>query len=310
MSWSSLSGRSGSGKSTLLRAACGLVPHFHGGDVAGAAGSGGLDLRDHGPAELGATVGIVAQEPETQVVSATVRAEVELPLEIRGEGRPRPGARRRGGRAGARDRAPARPPDGRPLGRRAPARGAGRRPGRAPAPDPARRADLAARPGRGRRADRRPAAPERGVGGHRADRRAPARALPARRPTASSRSPRAGSRFDGEPGAFLESTLDADPALATPGREPVRRPRDPPGARRRQGRPAGGWPSSPSARHHRRARRPRSRPAGRRAVRRRPRAAPALEARDLWVELDSGAERRRVLRGLTPSDRAAASASS
>ena len=30
-----LAGRSGSGKSTLLRAACGLVPHFHGGEIAG-----------------------------------------------------------------------------------------------------------------------------------------------------------------------------------------------------------------------------------------------------------------------------------
>ena len=30
-----LAGRSASGKSTLLRAACGLVPHFHGGEAAG-----------------------------------------------------------------------------------------------------------------------------------------------------------------------------------------------------------------------------------------------------------------------------------
>ena len=44
----------------------------------------GCDVRDHGPAELAAVVGLVAQEPETQVVSTTVRAEVELPLELRG----------------------------------------------------------------------------------------------------------------------------------------------------------------------------------------------------------------------------------
>jgi energy-coupling factor transport system ATP-binding protein len=80
-----LAGRSGSGKSTLLRAACGLVPHFHGGDAAGEAVVCGLDVREHGPADLGAVVGLVAQEPEHQVVSATVRAELELPLEIRGE---------------------------------------------------------------------------------------------------------------------------------------------------------------------------------------------------------------------------------
>ena len=84
VSWS-CSGRSGSGKTTLLRAACGLIPHFHGGDVAGAARILGLDLARNGPAELGALVGMVAQEPETQVVSATVRGELELPLEIRGE---------------------------------------------------------------------------------------------------------------------------------------------------------------------------------------------------------------------------------
>src|SRR5690606_37800556 len=80
-----LAGRSGSGKSTLLRAACGLVPHFHGGDAAGEAVVCGLDVREHGPADLGAVVGLVAQEPEHQVVSATVRGELELPLEIRGE---------------------------------------------------------------------------------------------------------------------------------------------------------------------------------------------------------------------------------
>jgi energy-coupling factor transport system ATP-binding protein len=80
-----LAGRSASGKTTLLRALCGLVPHYHGGEVAGAVEVAGLDAREHGPAELGGEVGLVAQDPETQVVSTTVRAELELPLEIRGE---------------------------------------------------------------------------------------------------------------------------------------------------------------------------------------------------------------------------------
>jgi energy-coupling factor transport system ATP-binding protein len=79
-----LAGRSGSGKSTLLRAACGLVPHFHGGEVEGGLVVAGLDVRSHGPAELAEFVGLVAQEPESQVVSTTVRAEIELPLELRG----------------------------------------------------------------------------------------------------------------------------------------------------------------------------------------------------------------------------------
>ena len=36
-----LAGLSGSGKSTLLRAACGLVPHFHGGHFYGGGSMGG-----------------------------------------------------------------------------------------------------------------------------------------------------------------------------------------------------------------------------------------------------------------------------
>jgi energy-coupling factor transporter ATP-binding protein EcfA2 len=87
-----IAGRSGSGKSTLLRAGCGLVPHFHGGRIEGELEVAGMDVRSHGPAELAEAVGLVAQEPETQVVSTTVRAEIELPLELRGVS---PGARSR-----------------------------------------------------------------------------------------------------------------------------------------------------------------------------------------------------------------------
>ena len=80
-----LAGRSASGKSTLLRAACGLVPHFHGGEIEGRIEVAGLDAIDAGPGELAAVVGYVAQDPETQVVSTTVSAEIELPLEMRGD---------------------------------------------------------------------------------------------------------------------------------------------------------------------------------------------------------------------------------
>jgi energy-coupling factor transport system ATP-binding protein len=80
-----LAGLSGSGKSTLLRALCGLVPHFHGGEASGELVVGGLDVREHGPGELAAVCGTVFQEPETQVVMGGVRAELELPLEHRGE---------------------------------------------------------------------------------------------------------------------------------------------------------------------------------------------------------------------------------
>jgi energy-coupling factor transport system ATP-binding protein len=80
-----LAGRSAGGKSTLLRAACGLVPHFHGGEIAGQVNVAGLDAIESGPGELASVVGYVAQDPETQIVSTTVAAEIELPLEMRGD---------------------------------------------------------------------------------------------------------------------------------------------------------------------------------------------------------------------------------
>jgi len=79
-----LAGGSGSGKSTLLRAAAGLVPHFHGGEFAGRLVAGGMDSREHGPADLSAVAGSLFQDPETQVVMGTVRAELAFPLENRG----------------------------------------------------------------------------------------------------------------------------------------------------------------------------------------------------------------------------------
>jgi energy-coupling factor transport system ATP-binding protein len=81
-----LAGLSGHGKSTLLRAACGLVPHFHGGTFAGRVRLAGLDTREHGPSRLGAFAGVLFQDPETQLVMSTVRAELALALESRGHG--------------------------------------------------------------------------------------------------------------------------------------------------------------------------------------------------------------------------------
>jgi energy-coupling factor transport system ATP-binding protein len=80
-----LAGLSGSGKSTLLRAASGLVPHFYGGRFAGRVNLAGLDTREHGPARLGAFVGALFQDPETQLVTSSVRAELSLALESRGD---------------------------------------------------------------------------------------------------------------------------------------------------------------------------------------------------------------------------------
>jgi len=82
-----LAGGSGSGKSTLLNVVSGLVPHFHGGTFAGRARVAGLDTREHGPGDLARVVGTLFQDPETQIVMGTVRAELAFPLENRGQSR-------------------------------------------------------------------------------------------------------------------------------------------------------------------------------------------------------------------------------
>jgi energy-coupling factor transport system ATP-binding protein len=79
-----VAGGSGSGKSTLLRAISGLVPHFYGGTFAGRVTVAGMDTRRHGPGELAQAVGTLFQDPETQVVTGTVRAELAFGLENRG----------------------------------------------------------------------------------------------------------------------------------------------------------------------------------------------------------------------------------
>jgi energy-coupling factor transport system ATP-binding protein len=68
----------------LLRAISGLVPHFHGGTFAGRVTVAGMDTRDHGPGDLAQAVGTLFQDPETQVVTGTVRAELAFGLENRG----------------------------------------------------------------------------------------------------------------------------------------------------------------------------------------------------------------------------------
>ena len=232
--------------------------------------SAGMDVREHGPAELAAAVGLVAQEPETQVVSTTVGAEIELPLELRGVP-PEPRARAVEEVALALgDRRPAGADDRHALRRRAAAGGARRRPGHPARAGAARRAHLAARPRRGRRADRllRRLNEEWGVaillGEHRLERCLGA----ADRVIAMDRGAIA---FDG--GAERLPRLGADarrPALATPGarlfsRPACRRPRA--CARRASDAGAGAaWSSRGPARS---ARTPRSRP-------RRPRRATSV----------------------------------
>ncbi len=80
-----LAGGSGSGKTSLLRAGCGLIPHFYGGEISGSARVAGRSITESGPGDLADVVGYVAQDPETQIVSTTVAAELELPLRFRGD---------------------------------------------------------------------------------------------------------------------------------------------------------------------------------------------------------------------------------
>lgn len=74
-------GPSGGGKSTLLRCLNGLVPHFHGGTFGGSVSVDGRDTREHQPRELADVVGLVLQDPESQIVAETVEDEVAFGME-------------------------------------------------------------------------------------------------------------------------------------------------------------------------------------------------------------------------------------
>jgi energy-coupling factor transporter ATP-binding protein EcfA2 len=76
-----VAGPSGGGKSTLLRVLNGLVPHFHGGRIAGGAEVVGLDIVATPTRHLARSVGFVFQDPELQTVYNVVDREVAFGLE-------------------------------------------------------------------------------------------------------------------------------------------------------------------------------------------------------------------------------------
>jgi energy-coupling factor transport system ATP-binding protein len=76
-----VAGPSGGGKSTLLRVFNGLVPHFHGGLIAGSAWVDGLDVIATPTRHLARNVGFVFQDPELQTVYNIVDREVAFGLE-------------------------------------------------------------------------------------------------------------------------------------------------------------------------------------------------------------------------------------
>ncbi|MGH9054790.1 MAG: ABC transporter ATP-binding protein [Acidimicrobiales bacterium] len=76
-----VAGDSAAGKSTLLRVLNGLVPHFHGGRIAGRAETAGLDVLSTRTRVLARHVGFVFQEPEVGFVRGVVRREVAFTAE-------------------------------------------------------------------------------------------------------------------------------------------------------------------------------------------------------------------------------------
>ncbi len=69
-------GSNGSGKSTICMLSNGLIPHALSGKLEGTVEVFGLDARKHAVAELATKVGIVFQEPESQLFSMSVEEEV------------------------------------------------------------------------------------------------------------------------------------------------------------------------------------------------------------------------------------------
>ncbi|MGZ6271669.1 MAG: ABC transporter ATP-binding protein [Candidatus Limnocylindrales bacterium] len=81
-------GPSGSGKSTLARALAGIVPHALPGSWEGQLRVGEDEVASTPPARLGRRVGLVFQDPESQLVMPRVEDEVAFGLENRGWDRP------------------------------------------------------------------------------------------------------------------------------------------------------------------------------------------------------------------------------
>ncbi|MHB1131329.1 MAG: ABC transporter ATP-binding protein [Chloroflexota bacterium] len=71
-----LAGPSGSGKSTLLRCLDGLIPHTYPAQLRGRVVVGGLDTARASVAQLAQKVGLVFQNPESQLFHLTVQEEV------------------------------------------------------------------------------------------------------------------------------------------------------------------------------------------------------------------------------------------
>jgi len=79
-----LMGPTGAGKTTLCLTLNGILPHLMGGIFEGKVVVAGMDTRDHGPGEMSCQVGLVFQDPESQLFNMTVEDEVAFGLESLG----------------------------------------------------------------------------------------------------------------------------------------------------------------------------------------------------------------------------------
>ncbi len=77
----SIMGATGGGKTTLCLALNGIVPHSTGGIIGGNIIVSSLNTKRHSVAELAQHVGLVFQEPETQLFNMTVETEIAFGLE-------------------------------------------------------------------------------------------------------------------------------------------------------------------------------------------------------------------------------------
>lgn len=71
-----ITGKSGSGKSTLCSCICGLIPRLYNGDSTGDIFIYGRNIKDINISELVTKVGIIFQNPATQLFSPTIEDEL------------------------------------------------------------------------------------------------------------------------------------------------------------------------------------------------------------------------------------------
>jgi energy-coupling factor transport system ATP-binding protein len=82
-------GKNGAGKSTLCQAIVGLVPHFYKGAYGGKVLVDGLEVKNHSIAETSLKVGMVFQNPFTQVTGSKMTVYEEIAFGLENLGIPR-----------------------------------------------------------------------------------------------------------------------------------------------------------------------------------------------------------------------------